>query len=348
MSASIETPAAIKEEAAKWIARRDAGLTVGERTRFERWLAADPRHRAALRWYGGPWAALDRPARAGVAGDVLEQLQVLDRRQRRRRVASAVTAAALLLIGGAFWLRAPSADMNSAATAKLVLPLHRVLPDGTTVDLKDDAEIAVHYSAAARRVTLRRGEAHFQVMKGEKPFIVTARGAEFRAVGTAFSIQLDAQQVELLVTEGRVAVDKPGESASTGQLPVPQGLLPGPVTIVTVDAGNRLIVPVQSAGDRVPAPAAVSAADISSRLAWRVPRLEFTGTPLVEAVEMLNRQLARQNVRLVIEDSSIERIKISGLFRADRTAELIELLETGFGIKVERRGDSEIVLRHAN
>jgi transmembrane sensor len=57
-------------------------------------------------------------------------------------------------------------------------------------------------------VVLERGEAHFQVAKNPaRPFVVVARGVEIRAVGTAFSVGLESTRVEVLVTEGQVAVE---------------------------------------------------------------------------------------------------------------------------------------------
>ena len=46
------------ETAAQWTVRRDRGLSAAESIEFELWLAADPRHRAAMKRAGGAWARL--------------------------------------------------------------------------------------------------------------------------------------------------------------------------------------------------------------------------------------------------------------------------------------------------
>ena len=90
----------------------------------------------------------------------------------------------------------------------------------------------------------------------------------------------------------------------------------------------------------------VAAAELASdeRLAWRIPRLEFTGTPLAEAVGLMNQH---NRVRFVIDDALLAQEQVSGLFRADRTDGFVQALEAGFGIAAERWGENEIVLRRA-
>ena len=87
----------------------------------------------------------------------------------------------------------------------------------------------------------------------------------------------------------------------------------------------------------------VSDADLQSRLAWRSPRLEFSGTPLIEAIALINRH---NRVQFIIEDPELARTRVSGIFGAVNTAAFVRLLESGFDIQSERRGADEIVLRH--
>src|SRR5688572_496143 len=83
---------AIAAAAARWVARRDAGLTASEQREFDGWRAADVRHDAAVRHFSAAWSALDRPLRAGAVIGALRQ------RVRRRRQLGAATAIAVLCI----------------------------------------------------------------------------------------------------------------------------------------------------------------------------------------------------------------------------------------------------------
>jgi transmembrane sensor len=80
------------------------------------------------------------------------------------------------------------------------------------------------------------------------------------------------------------------------------------------------------------------------RLAWRSPRLEFSGTPLIEAVALLNRH---NRVQFTIEDPVLARLRVSGIFGATNTDAFVRLLEATFNVRAERGRENEIVLRRA-
>jgi transmembrane sensor len=224
------------------------------------------------------------------------------------------------------------------------LPESCVLADGSVVELRPGAESAVDFGGSLRGVTLIRGEAHFQVARDkDRPFVVAAGGVDFQALGTAFSVQLGSTRVELLVDEGRVAVEKPSDIGPTGQRSA------GPAVsarmIATVDAGKRMVVELFPATNSVPStPMAVPSQELAERLAWRAPRLEFSGTLLTEAAALMNQH---NPVQLVVGDPALDGVRVTGLFRADNTDTFVRLLEASFGIKAERSGNV-IILRKSH
>ncbi|MGH7943900.1 MAG: hypothetical protein ACREF9_02635 [Opitutaceae bacterium] len=107
---------------------------------------------------------------------------------------------------------------------------------------------------------------------------------------------------------------------------------------MVVAAGNRIVVGLASeAGAAILAPTAVPRDEMAERLAWRVAKLEFTETPLAEAVALMNRH---NRVKLVIEDADLGRLLVSGLFRADRTDAFVRLLEANFDVRAELIGQA--------
>lgn len=330
----------IEAAATKWVARRDAGLSPGEEYELQQWLEADPRHGAALDFYGSAWSALARPSQAGTGAELERQLAALAGRRRRRRMAAGgATLAVLLGLGLATW----SAPWRTAAAPNVVVlaPAQQVLPDGSVIDLKENAQVVVNYTASARRVLLRDGEAHFAVQKDPaRPFIVSAGGVEVRAVGTAFSVQLGSTAVDVLVTDGSVAVDRPPAGPSPAAVPSTAPPL------ATVEAGKRIVVDIVPSVT-IPEASSVPPAELRERLAWRSPRLEFTRTPLAEAVALLNRHAPASATQLAIADSTVAAMRITGVFRADNTDAFVLLLEGAFGVKSERSGNT-IVLRKAS
>ncbi|MBI5382329.1 MAG: FecR domain-containing protein [Opitutae bacterium] len=337
-------PDAVRDTAADWLARADAGLTAEEQREFQAWLQSDPHHQAAYAEFDAAWRTLDQPSHRGQTDQVLAVLHTRVRRRRWQRLAVAASMA-ILLTATWHWsdLRRTGDDELSRTTrAAVILPSMRSLPDGSVVELGNDAAIAVDYSSTERRVTLQRGEAHFRVAKNPaRPFIVTAAGTEVRAVGTAFSVQLGVKSVEVVVTEGRVAVDAapaaaPAQTTATAQPPSPQPTY--------VDAGAGVVVTSPEKPNTSPKVEPVPDNEIGERLAWRQPRLEFTNTPLIEAVALLNRH---NPVQFAIEDADLAKARVSGLFGAQNIESFVRLLEISLRVEAERRSPTEIVLHKA-
>ena len=314
---------------------------------------------------------LDWPQIAGQAEPVAQAIEAFVRqRQRRRRQIGALAAGVVMLLAtGVAWRseffprdgseRTAARATPAAASTVVSLPARQTLPDGSVVELKPGAEISVNFTAASaepRRVVLKGGEAHFTVTKNPaRPFIVEADGVEVRAVGTAFSVQRGGGEVAVLVTEGRVAVDKSPPVHATGEVAAANDAVTtapaiAPPPLAFVDAGSRAVVSTGAA------PAAadvreVSAAELSAKLAWRVPRLEFNATPIAEVVAMFNRHAAPQGAEpaahLTLADSALATLPLSGVLRADNITVLLQIMESSYGIQAERRPAGEIVLRKA-
>lgn len=284
--------------------------------------------------------ALDWAVAEGTVDRVLSRVAGKLQRRRRRRLGAVAGIVGLVALWVFFEPRAepppivpPTQATTPVAAVTARMPAHQILPDGTEVDLREGAELRLAYEPAVRRVVLERGEAHFQVRKNpQRPFIVVAQGVEVRAVGTAFAVQIGSAAVDVLVTEGSVSVEKPPEDrAGTA----------APFQYASVTAGNRTVVTVSAP----PAPTVVvpvSSREMGEALTWRIPLLEFDAAPLSQVVESFNRH---STVRLVIADSDLSTLELSGVLRADKTESLLHLLRKDFGVVAERRGN-EIVLRH--
>jgi transmembrane sensor len=193
-------------------------------------------------------------------------------------------------------------------------------------------------------MALRQGNAHFQVAKNPaRPFVVEAGGMEFRAIGTAFAIQLTSAHVEMLVTEGRVAIERAVEPAASSD---PQGAsAPAAARLALVEAGSQALVNLAPArADAVPQVTPLSPAELGEKLAWRVPRLELTDTPLAEAIAAINRH---SPVPLEIKDEALGKVSISGVLRADNIEPLLRILESNYSIQVDRSEPGKVLLRKA-
>lgn len=307
--------------------------------------AATPRTDAALAW------VREADARVELIDEV--RRQVRRRRQRRNVVGMSAVLIGALAMGFTWTMRsthddAPVAVVAPASAPTLTWPREQTLPDGTVVALKGDATIAVDFSGPLRRVTLQSGEAHFQVAKDPtRPFVVTAGRVEVRAVGTAFSVELATAAVEVLVTEGRVAVEQ--EHAAVPAAVNASAPLPGVDAVAVtpppalLDAGHRASIPlVGEMAQIVP----VAADEIATRLAWRVPQLEFSHTPLADVLPVMNAHAVAHGKRPLIVDppsSDLGAVRLSGFLAADNTDGLATLLRSNFGVQVETTANAIVV-----
>jgi transmembrane sensor len=326
---------AVETAAAEWLVEREEGFAPGRAAAFAAWCAADPRRREAVRRTEQALGLLaDLPA---VQAPLAERLAASADRAAPvpfRLPALAAGLAALLVLGAVFWWSTRSGgDIRHFATAA-TRQQQIALVDGSVLNLNVGSGVRVDLTRAARRVTLTTGEAHFAVAPdAARPFIVTAGDVAVRAVGTAFSVRLGAEGVEVLVTEGKVEVTR----ASAGAAPstaLPAGhphLVAGERTFVTPAAAPAAV-------ERV-APDALLAA-----VRWHSPLMTFSDLPLRDAVALFNRRNARQ---LVLADAALGERRIGGTFAADQVDAFVRLLVQDGDLAVARRSDAEIVLRAA-
>ena len=350
----------IEEEASAWIWRLDdeaAGPDV--RIAFETWLEADPRHRSVYEELARVWGDLDGLAvlkqdqrietvRKGVREEELQRRLPVPLAWARGAAIAASLLRAVAVGGfglsGVFGPEAPMETQRAYATAVGQQRLVE-LPDGSQVQLNTNTILTVDYSGPERRLTLEKGEAHFEVARDEnRPFIVQAGGTEVRALGTAFNIHLRAQApVEVIVTEGVVEVvrsqgegpglDAPSDASdSVADWSEP----PAPVRL---EAGQSIGVPSQAPD--IAMPIAVDTVDMTRELAWREGMLVFEGEPLERVVEELSRYT---EARFVILDDSIRERRVGGYFRTDDIDTLLDVFEQGLSVEVRRQGASLILL----
>lgn len=354
----------IEQQAAAWVLRRDRGLSAAEQDEFSAWLAADPRHGAQLARHRRHWQRLDRlgqwlPEHSDQPNPDLLALPWRGRLRAVLPVSLSVAAAAAIVITLTIWRPAEtrtSAPAPAIAATPPTSPIgSRALDDGTIVELNRGTEVTAQFSAAERRVRLDRGEAHFFVTKDPaRPFIVSAGGIDVRAVGTAFNVRVDSAAVEVLVTEGTVQVGsgvEPVRQAARGDAELAGGPRPGdpglpvngspPPETAILTARQRAVLALS---DRAGPPqiATLTRGEIERVLAWQHRLLDFTAAPLAEIVVEFNR---RNVTQLVLLDPELAAVRISASFRSDNIAGFVHLLEAGFGVRADRRGEAEIVLR---
>lgn len=356
----------IELTASDWLARRDRGddWSDDDRARLADWLAADTAHRVAFlrleaawaesgrlkalaagqlqpplpargQWSGAPFAprAPAEDTTASPATEWSEQLDALTfaartpAPPRRRTVAAGLAAAAVLCGALAIWSWRTQGTVDTAAYASDVGRLRTVaLTDGSQATLSSGSRIAVAMSRGQRRIDLQSGEAFFEAAKDRsRPFVVSADARRVVAVGTKFSVRRDGGDLRVVVTEGLVRLES---TALPGQPAAPVTLLPAGSVAVATRSG----VLVRSG----------TVADAERALDWRGGYLHFNDTPLAEAAAEFNRYGGRT---LMLGDDAAGTLRIGGNFRWSNVDGFVRLLQQGFGIRAEQRG--EIIVLHS-
>jgi len=322
----------IEQQASDWLERQRAGLDPAAERALAGWLA-DPAHREAHDRLSAMAAVFHRARAKGAHTAIVAQLGARGR-SRRRRIAALATACVLLSgLAGYRWSTpgGPAPELSVAAAGAFT-PIQR-LPDGSIVELRRGARLAVRFEPAARRVDLLAGEALFRVEQDPaRPFVVSAEGVAIRAVGTAFHVRLAPTRVEVLVTEGRVRVEDAVRGGSL--LPPAEG---GTAGSPLLTAGQAVVVDLPGAATPAPAAAVAELApeEIRARLAWRTPRFEFDGVALEQAAAKLNEF---NRAQIVVADPALGGLRISGSFAPDDPETFVRLVSATFGLRVEARG----------
>lgn len=329
----------IDEIAGDWLARRDAGdWTEEDQRRFDLWLNESPLHRVAYLRIEHVWERSERlralgagiprgvipPPNAWNLSPFFEQQESAGRREKQhftRRLALAMAAVILLsvMLGTAYYFRPTGVSYRTPVGGLASVPM----PDGSKVTLNTDSEIRIAVTETERRIDLEHGEAFFEVAKDPaRPFVVRAGNKRVIAVGTKFSVRREANDVQVVVTEGKVRVETEDQDPSGTAAPLIAG------TIAQASDTGVLL-------QKKPL------AEAEESLSWRQGVLVFRQMTLAEACVEFNRYNTR---KIVIEDPTIATMRVAGSFRANNVEAFVRLLERGYPLQAEERGD-QLVLK---
>ncbi|WP_271203458.1 FecR family protein [Methylopila jiangsuensis] len=286
-----------------WLMRRDGDQSARDEAEFDAWLAADPRHPLAFAETERLWSAIGLP---------------LARAQDRRAAAHVRWRPGRMAIGGmaltaglALAAIAPGliADFGADIVTGRGETAERRLPDGSTVRVAADTALDVDFAGATRRVTIRRGEAFFDVISNPaRPFVVDGGPARVRVTGTAFNVERADERASVVVARGSVEVSLPDGSAT-------EALAPGE----RVEAEDGRLGPTETV-------------DLDMELGWMSGRIAFSQQPLGEVVAALQRQT---DARIALRGDLSGRL-VSGSFPLSDVDANLDALAAAVGARVLR------------
>ena len=303
----------IDDQAVAWVAREDRGpLDALDQGKRDAWLRQDPRHLGAYARARAAFAGMDRASALGSGVDLrLFTTQPAGwLRWRRLLPAVGAVAAACLLVVVSSWTF--GSDHYSTRLGEV---LRVPLPDGSVMTLNSQSMVDVDFGDGVRHLTLRRGEALFDVAKDhQRPFVVVAGDAKVTAIGTSFSVLRQKNQgVQVVVREGVVKVD---EARAPSRLVV---------------ANSTLLTDAK----RAPKIDTLRPDEIGRRLAWRDGMIAFDGDTLQQAAD----KFARYSDLRILIDPAVANRRVVGLYSATDPAGFARAVATSMRLQVNTTPD---------
>ena len=313
----------LAEEATAWFVRMSSDdIGADDHRAFSAWLNRSPAHREAYAAAESLWSELGgisdpRP----LGGRDAEQPHDAGRRQREaassRRGAyrfAALAASLALVVAVGLWSSGAFDRLGADHATGVGETRQIVLADGSLVDLNTDTALALEFTSACRCVRLVRGEAFFTVVSNaERPFQVAAQSGVSRAIGTAFAVRDDGDDVIVSVAEGKVRVTTDFGGAG--------------------DGGATLLTAGEVARYASTGSVKTGVVDVEALTAWRQGRLVFADRRLRDVVAELDRY--RPGV-IVLLESAIADERFTGVFDLSDTDLTLDAIETTLAVDVIR------------
>jgi transmembrane sensor len=350
---------AIEEEAGAWLVKLDGDIapSADELASLREWLERSPVHREQLGSLAELWDEMnvltELAVPLGHADGHSNRSFIESLRHAIPRLGQASIVMAVIAIGvaTAFWLRPdPFLSSNDFYATAIGQQLSTTLADGSVVLLNTNSQINVNYNNEYRNIRLLQGEVHFTVAKGAaRPFRVYAGNGRVQAVGTAFSVYIKDNSINVTVTEGKVelaSVNRPSTNR-LAQQGTPSGTVKSSGSNAIVDSGFVETLGTIKAGESatfqefldadivstINAIETVEAQEMAKRLSWREGMLTFAGDPLEVVVDEISRYTT---VSIEITDPVVRATRIGGRFPIGETDAMFDALEANFGLRVTR------------
>jgi transmembrane sensor len=226
------------------------------------------------------------------------------------------------------------------------------LADGSQVMLDTQSVLSVDFSATQRRVSLEGGQAFFEVAKdANRPFVVATHNRQFVAVGTAFDVRIDGDQVKVTMVEGTVRVEPVASNSLAGGMSTAVRETPSQkVTAGGSTVHSQRIAPIATitAGEQLVSDAHedhVKAADPDRDTSWRRGQVIFENERLEDAVAEINRY---SDVKIELSAIELNGLRLSGAFATGSPKVFVEAVTSYFPIKIQIADERRIILEKKN
>jgi transmembrane sensor len=307
----------IAQRAAEHFASRH-GAGLSQRRERDAWLEEDVSHADAYDEFQRLWNHA-----GGLADDPeLQAMKAADLASTRRRrwfrpQRMLAAAAAFVMLFGVGYVVNQSTQAPPPIGYATALGERRTeaLSDGSEVTLNTDSAFEVQFSKNRRGVSLKHGEAQFEVAHdASRPFVVSIGGDTVTALGTRFQVRRESNSTVVTLLEGSVEVAHDEER---------HVLRPNERAVLSLRTG-----------------VSISSVDPEFATGWLDGWLRFRGSPLSEVIVEANRYSEH---KLRLGDPRLADVQLSGNFHAGDNASIADAVSLILPVRVEQR-EREIVL----
>lgn len=328
----LDSALTTEKEAANWLAQMDKTYNrqldetcldtyAEENPEFSAWLETSVLNRVALLRLLSTWKRADRIVAVNVTTHRKSSIHQLLQKPAVRQIFSVAAVFMIAFFASIQIADAPGFFSNDVKSYETEIGGQEYVPltDGSTLLLNTDTEVETKIDEAVRRVTLKKGEAFFDISHDEsRPFIVDAGDQHITVLGTKFSVKHTSDGIKVTVVEGLVRIDSKDKETV---LAPPTLLSRGKIAQTS---GTDILVNEPDL------------TNLERQLSWRSGYIVFDSVPLVEAIEEFNRY---NRINMQIVDPTIENIRIGGRFKATNVEAFARLLADGFDLQTTRKGN---------
>ena len=308
------------DNATRWIVLLRSGqASEADWHAYRQWRAQDPRHEQLCAQLETRLGVFKVPIAQGVSGKVLQQALTTPGTSRRKLLQGAlactgVALGASLLVSQRTALGELTADVSTGTAERRTVSL----PDGSELYLNAKSAVDLDFSGPHRIVRLLDGELRVKVaVNPATPFQLVTPQALIQVLGSDLTVREREGQGLVVALKGALQIARQG--LETLQLQTGHE--------VSYDRYGFSPVRVMSLG----------------AAAWVDGLLEVRDVPLAQIIEALRPY--RGGVLRI--DPAVAELRVSGMFRLDKTEQVLDTLARTLPIQVLRRSDYWVTVTSA-
>lgn len=331
------------DTACMWVAKLDRDLTSSELQALKVWLNESKSNEETFLKMVQLWDKIDALSKLS---DLFEYKPANEPSQRNPILAMAASFAFISILAITIVLNGSFLSGNDTKQIVLFEAKYStdvgeqrtvLLQDNTEIKLNTNSVVSVTYTDKQRLIELNKGEVYVDVAHNkELPLSVYADGNIIQAVGTAFNVEMYGNEIEVIVTDGKVLVGNQ-EQIDGSLLETANVKLSPKSFVITKGQKVQLLESLNT-----PKLVRDSGQDMIPELAWQKGQLIFEGESLIEAMQEVSRYTQLQ---FEFSHEELQETEIAGLFKTNDIDGLLKALEYNFDIVSEETSEGVMLLK---